>query len=92
MSRPSRARNLGLAGIAALTGCVSLIVVMAALLLGLWLDSQIGQRGPATICTLILSVPVSLFLMIRIALGLVNRIQPQQTEVHGLVSPEEEED
>lgn len=74
--KPARLKNLTLAGISALTGCITLVVVLIALLAGLWLDSLLGQRGPATICLLVLSVPVSLFLMIRVALGLINRIQP----------------
>jgi len=76
MTKPptSRIKNLTLAGISALTGCVALLVVLVALFLGLWLDQQLGQRGPATILVLILSVPVSLYLMTRLALGLVRRI------------------
>lgn len=74
--KPPRIKNLSIAGISALTGCVSLIVVLGALFLGLWLDSQLGQRGPATICSLVGSVPISLYLMIRIALTLVKRIEP----------------
>lgn len=55
---------------------MSLVVIMTALLLGLWLDSLLGQRGPATICLLVLSVPVSLYLMLMIALRLVKQIEP----------------
>ncbi len=71
-----RTKNLTFAGLSALTGCVSLIVVIIALLVGLYIDSLIGQRGPATICLVILSVPVSLFLMVKIALTLIGQIQP----------------
>jgi hypothetical protein len=76
MTKPptSRIKNLTLAGISALTGCVALLVILVALFLGLWLDQRLGQRGPATILVLILSVPVSLYLMTRLALGLVRRI------------------
>ncbi len=73
---PSKIRNLGIAGVSALTGFVALAVVIAALLLGLWLDGLLGGNGTAVICMLAASVPVSLFLMIRIALSLVRRIQP----------------
>lgn len=74
--QPSRTRNLTITGITALTGCVALIVVMVALFAGLWIDSLLGRRGPATICLLVSSVPVSLYLMVRIALTLVKQIQP----------------
>jgi len=71
-----RTKNLTFAGLSALTGCVSLIVVVIALFAGLFIDSLIGQRGPATICLVILSVPVSLYLMLKIALTLIGQIQP----------------
>lgn len=74
--RITRAKNLSLASIIALIGFVSLGIVLAALFMGMWLDSQMGRRGPGIICLLVLSVPVSLFTMTRIALYLVKRIEP----------------
>ena len=71
---PSRTKNLGIAGISALTGCVSLIIILGALFIGIWVDSLLGTRGIGVITLLILSVPVSLFLMLRLALFLVKRI------------------
>lgn len=71
-----RVRNLTLAAIAAQAGCFTLTIVVAALLAGLWLDAQAGQRGPFTIGLLIVSIPISLFGMLRIALGAVRRITP----------------
>lgn len=74
--RKRRLKNLGIAGISALTGFVSLGITLLALFLGLWLDSLLGTRGPATICVLSLSVPLSLLVMIRMALGLVKQLPP----------------
>ena len=77
---PSRIKNLGIAGISALTGCVSLIVVLGALLLGLWIDSRLGHSTRiATLCLLVASVPLSLFIMVRMALWLVRQIEPAAT-------------
>lgn len=76
---PSRTRNLGITGITALTGCVSLVIIFVALFIGLTIDRLLGVRGPATICLLVLSVPVSLFLMIQIALRLVQQVEPSST-------------
>lgn len=75
--KPSRIKNLGLAAVAGQAGCATLIIVFAALLIGLWLDSQLQQRGPCTFGLLILSVPLSLWVMLRIALGAISRIVPQ---------------
>jgi ABC-type protease/lipase transport system fused ATPase/permease subunit len=73
---PSRTRNLGITGITALTGCISLVIIFVALFIGLTIDRLLGVRGPATICLLVLSVPVSLFLMIQVALRLVRQVEP----------------
>lgn len=72
--RSSHVKNLGLAAIAGLTGFIALFIALGALLLGLWLDSQLGTRGPMTVCLLVLSVPLSLFIMVRVALWAVNRL------------------
>ncbi len=85
----ARVKNLSLAGVAGLAGCATLIIVFSALFIGLWLDSQLGQRGPCIFGMLILSVPVSLFAMLRIALGAINRIQPQ---LKNTLSEDTEED
>jgi hypothetical protein len=73
---PSRLKNLTIVGITALTGFIAVGVIVVALIAGLWIDAQIGQRGPATICLLVASVPISLYLMIRLALGLVKQLPP----------------
>ena len=70
-----RAMNLTFAAIAAQAGCLTLIIVFSALLGGLWLDAQLGQRGPCTFGLLVLSIPVSLYAMLRLALGAISRIQ-----------------
>ncbi len=70
-----RIRNLGLATIAGQAGCLTTLIVLSALLLGLWLDSLMGTRGPCTVGLLILSVPFSLYAMLRLSLSAINRIQ-----------------
>lgn len=72
--KSSRNRNLGIAGLLALTGFIPVVFGVFALLVGLWLDAQIGQRGPLTTVLILISVPVSLFLMVRIALYLVRKM------------------
>ncbi|MDX1994307.1 MAG: hypothetical protein SF029_18125 [bacterium] len=72
-----RVKNLALAAVAGQAGCITLIIVFGALFVGLWLDSRLGQRGPCTFGTLILSVPFSLYAMLRIAVGAISLIQPQ---------------
>lgn len=73
---PSRLRNLSIAAIAAQAGCLIIVMVLTALFAGLWLDAQFGRRGPFTICLVVLSVPVTLYVVLRIVLRLVAAIQP----------------
>jgi hypothetical protein len=87
----TRLRNLSLAAIAGMAGCVTLIVVLTALLIGLWIDSRFDQRGPFTFALLCLSVPVSLFLMLRLTITALNRIQVQPVRTRRRSSTSEEE-
>lgn len=87
--KPTRIKNLSIAGILALTGLVTIVIALGALFLGLWLDSLLGVRGPATVCLLVVSAPFSLFLMVRIALALVKRIEP--SAVSDAVASDEKE-
>jgi MFS family permease len=73
---PSRARNLSYATIAGSAGCMILIGVIGALLIGMWIDAQLGWRGPCTVGLVVLSAPISLYIVVRIVLGLVAQIQP----------------
>jgi hypothetical protein len=74
--KPSRVKNLSYASIAGFAGCWIMVMVMAALFAGLWLDAQFGRRGPFTVGLVALSVPITLFVTVRIVLRLVESIQP----------------
>lgn len=73
----TRVKNLSYAALGGQAGCATLVVVIAALFIGLWLDSLFGVRGPFTIGLLVLSIPFSLYMMLRIALGAIGRITPK---------------
>lgn len=77
----SRAANLGYAAVAGQAGCFTLAIILIALFIGIWLDAQAGTRGPFTIGLLILSVPFSLFVMVRVALGATSHIRPSLQNV-----------
>lgn len=65
---------------AAQAGCAAVIVVFVALFVGLWLDSVVGQRGLCTLGVLIASIPLSLWLMLKIALRVIARTQVKLPE------------
>ncbi|MCK6580209.1 MAG: hypothetical protein L6Q98_19120 [Anaerolineae bacterium] len=87
----TRAANLGYAAIAGQAGCFTIAIIIIALLVGIWLDARAGTRGPFTIGLLLFSIPFSLFVMVRIALGAVGNIRPPKNETrHGTHGTEEE--
>jgi hypothetical protein len=71
-------KNLALAGFAGQVGFLTLVIIIVALLAGLWLDSQLQTRPLFTIVALLASVPVTLFIMYRVAMSFVTRIKPPE--------------
>jgi F0F1-type ATP synthase assembly protein I len=70
--------NLGLAGFAGTVGFVTFGIVFGALLLGLFLDNQMGTRPIFTILVMLGSVPITIFIMFRLALGAVAKMKIAQ--------------
>lgn len=93
-SQQTRIRNLSLAGVAGLAGLVSVIITFVALFAGLWLDSRTQQDGTFTVIALVVSVPVSLFTMLKLVIEMVRRIVPQPATPRALMqhTPQGEED
>ena len=65
---------LALAGLLGSVGCVTLVVIFVALGIGLWLDLQFETRPLFTVILVLASIPVTIFLMVRIVLGGMERI------------------
>ena len=84
------ALNLGLAGVAGQVGFLTLFIVFAALFGGLWLDRRLETKPLFTILLLIGSVPVTIFVMFRVAMSAVAKIKP--TAPAGQTRPVKEDD
>lgn len=69
------ASSVAVVSVAAQAGCLTLIIIVAALLAGIWLDSQFQLRGPFTIGLVLLSIPLSLLIMVRTTLGALKRLK-----------------
>lgn len=67
-------------GIAWQVGCVTILIVGAALAGGLWLDQQLNTKPLLTVLLLLVSVPFSLFLVMRIALSAARQLEQIQRE------------
>jgi F0F1-type ATP synthase assembly protein I len=74
--------NLTLAGAAGQVGCVTLVIVLGAVFLGLWLDARFQTRPAFTIGLLLVSIPVSLLIMLYIVRVVTSKIKagPPSTE------------
>ncbi len=80
--KPNRQRvfNLAIAGLLGQVGCITLLIVLGALFLGLWLDSRFQTRPVITLVVVIASIPVSLLVMFAIVRTGLARIKTQPTE------------
>jgi hypothetical protein len=67
--------NLTLAGVAGQVGCITLIIILAAVLGGLWLDSRFQTKPMFTVGLLLVSIPISLFAMLYIVRKLTSKIK-----------------
>lgn len=61
-------------GIAAQAGCLTVILAVAALLLGLWLDQVLGTRRIFALICVAVSVAIALFVTLRVTQRLIARI------------------
>lgn len=80
--------NLALAAVASQVGCVTIVIVVVALLGGLWLDNRFDSSPIFLATMLIASVPVTVVLMLWIVRSVTSRIKPS-TKVENN-QPEEE--
>jgi F0F1-type ATP synthase assembly protein I len=65
-----------LAGIVGQVGCVTVVLVAIALGAGVFLDNLLGTKPIFTILFLVGSVPVTLYIIVRISLTAVARVLP----------------
>ncbi len=70
-----RALQMALLGVIGQVGCLTLVIILVALVAGLWLDNQFQTRPLITIILVIVSMPITIFLMFRVILSFAPRIQ-----------------
>jgi F0F1-type ATP synthase assembly protein I len=75
-NRSQYTKNLALAAVAGQVGCVTLIIVVVALIAGLWLDNRFETRPLFLVTFLIGSVPVTVIVMLWIVRSVTARIKP----------------
>jgi len=67
---------MALAAVGAQIGCLTLIIVFAALFIGRWLDQLFGTKPVILIALILGSVPVALFATFWFALNVAKKINP----------------
>jgi len=87
--RALRALQMALLVVIGQVGCLTLVIILVALVAGLWLDNQFQTRPLITIILVIVSMPITIFLMFRVVLSFTPRIQNLTDKTIG--SSEEEE-
>lgn len=79
-NRAQNAFNLTLAAVAAQVGCLTLVIVLAALFGGLWLDNKFDTRPMITVILMVSSVPVTLVVMFWIVRSATSRLQANKEQ------------
>lgn len=74
--------NMTLAVMAGQVGCLTMIIVLSAVFLGLWLDARFQTRPTMTIILVLASVPISVIVMIIIARAAVKRLKVQVEKIN----------
>lgn len=73
-----RALNLTMATFAGQAGCLTIIIILAALFLGLWLDKVFNSaRHVFTFVLVLASIPVTVLVMIWVSRAAISRIKAE---------------
>lgn len=67
--------NLTLTALAGQVGCLTLVIILAALLGGIWLDNVLQTKPWFTVGLMLVSVPVSLVVMFFVARKTISKIK-----------------
>ncbi len=70
-------------------GCVTLVIVLGAILGGIWLDGHFGTKPTWTLTLALISIPLSVLAMIIVARAIIKRIQPEQDKNRKVQTEEE---
>ena len=71
-----RVLNLTLAGVAGLSGFITLLIVLLAMFAGIWLDNKFDTNHKFTIGLILGSVPLTLIIMFYFVRSATSRIKP----------------
>lgn len=79
-SKKTKSYNMLIAALAGQVGCLTLVIVIAAVLGGMALDARLGTKPWFTLGLLLASIPVSLVLMFFIARKTISKIKTNKPD------------
>lgn len=80
-----------LAGVLGQVGCLTIAIIVVALIAGLLLDNAFQTRPLFTLILVIASVPLAIYIMVRIVLNMAPRIQKLSESAAANLSEEDRE-
>ena len=86
-----RALLTAMLGVIGQVGCLTLLIILVALVAGLWLDNQFQTRPWFTLGLILISVPVTFILVLRVVLSSASRIEDLSSKTLGKSTQEEAE-
>jgi F0F1-type ATP synthase assembly protein I len=89
MDRAQRNLTLSLAGVLGGVGCLTVVIILVAVGAGLWLDNQFQTRPLFALVLILGSVPLTIYLMVRIVLYYAPRITAVTQRSSGTAAEEE---
>lgn len=69
--------NTALISVTGSVGCLTVVIILGAILGGIWLDGHYGTKPTWTLTLALLSIPVSVVAMILVVRAIIKRIQPE---------------
>ncbi len=69
--------NLGVAFVLGKVGCLTLIIIIAAIMAGMWLDQQFQTKSIFTFSLVVLSIPLSIAAMLGVVRSGLKRLLAQ---------------
>lgn len=59
-------------------GCLTVVIILGAVLGGMWLDEHFGTKPTWTLTLALISIPLSVLVMVFVVRAIIKRIQPDQ--------------
>jgi F0F1-type ATP synthase assembly protein I len=85
-------RNMGLYSVGMQVGCVTIVIVLMSLAIGLGLDSLLKTKPVFTLIFILGSAPLALFLTFKIAMRAVKNLNPKPESGAAPNEPAKEEE